>query len=257
MSTGEWALVVALLAAVCAYAAAAVHLRRGGTAAPWPRRRTALWTCGWLCAGAALAGPLADRAHHDFAWHMAGHVLLGMLAPLLLVLAAPVTLMLRTLPVRWARPLGRVLASAPMGVLTHPVTAAVLDIGGLWVLYRTGLYAAMQADALLHAAVHAHVLAAGYLFAFAVLGGPDPAPHRCAPALRAAVLVAALAGHNVLAKTLYTAPPEGVSSAQAHTGSQLMYYAGAPVEIALIALLCASWPALGAGRTPLVRAAGR
>jgi putative membrane protein len=108
-------------------------------------------------------------------------------------------------------------------------------------LYRTGLHAATLAEPWLHVVVSGHVLAAGYLFTFAVLGGPDPAPHR-APALwRAGVLVAAVAAHNVLAKSLYATPPAGVPAEQARQASQLMYYAGAPVEIALIVLLCASW----------------
>ena len=32
---------------------------------------------------AVFAGPLADAAHLDFRFHMAGHLLLGMLAPVL------------------------------------------------------------------------------------------------------------------------------------------------------------------------------
>ena len=172
---------------------------------------------------------------------MAGHVLLGMLGPLLLVLAAPITLALRALPVRTARPLARLLSSLPLAVLTNPFVAGVLNIGGLWVLYRTGLYTAMHTDPWVHALIHAHVLAAGYLFTFAVLGGPDPAPHRPSPPWRAAALVLAIAAHNILAKTLYAAPPEGVPAEQARAGAELMYYAGAPVEIALIFLVCRPW----------------
>lgn len=93
----------------------------------------------------------------------------------------------------------------------------------------------------LHAVVHLHVFAAGYLFTFAVLGGPDPAPHRPAPGWRAAALVGAIAAHNVLAKSLYAVPPLGVAPEQAQAGAQLMYYGGAPVELALILLLCRSW----------------
>jgi putative membrane protein len=172
---------------------------------------------------------------------MAGHVLLGMLGPLLLVLAAPVTLVLRTLPLGAARALSRVLRSAPAALLAHPFVAGLLNVGGLWALYRTGLYAATHTDPLLHALVHAHVLAAGCLFAFAVLGGPDPAPHRLPPPWRAAALVTAVAAHNILAKTLYAAPPPGVPAEQAQAGAQLMYYAGAPVEVALIFLVCRPW----------------
>lgn len=234
------ALVVLLAGAACGtYLLATVTLRRRGVG--WPAARAGCWVLGAGTAGVALAGPTARWAHHDFAGHMTVHVLLGMLAPLLLVLGAPVTLALRTLPVRAARRVSRALRSAPAAVPAHPLVAGVLNVGGLWILYRTGLYPAMGTAPVLHAAVHLHVFAAGYLLTAAVLGGPDPAPHRPAPGWRAAALVAAIAAHNVLAKSLYAVPPPGVSPEQAQAGAQLMYYGGAPVELALILLLCRPW----------------
>lgn len=238
----QWLALLAVSAAVLAYLAGVLRLWTRGTT--WPLSRLLCWLGGWTGVAVVLAGPLAERAHHDFAVHMAAHVMLGMLAPLLLVSAAPVTLLLRALPVARARPLGRALSSRPVAVIAHPLTAALLNLGGLWLLYRTGLYAATMADPWTHLAVGVHVVAAGFLFTHAVLGGPDPAPHRAPAALRAATLVAAVAAHNVLAKLLYADPPTGVPAEQAEQASQLMYYGGAPVEIALIILLCRSWTAV-------------
>ncbi|MEY9211984.1 cytochrome c oxidase assembly protein [Thermobifida halotolerans] len=243
-----WVAAAVAAAAVGGYLAAAAAVRRRGTA--WSARRVAAWTAGWACAVGAVAGPMARLAHHDFVWHMAGHVLLGMLAPLLLAVAAPVTLALRVLPTPHGRRLVRLLRSPPVAVATHPVVAAVLNVGGLWVLYHGGLYAVMLDHAGAHALVHVHVLVAGWVFTFAVLGGPDPAPHRMRPLWRAGVLVGAVAAHNVLAKTLYAAPPAGVPVEQAQVGAQVMYYGGMPVEIALAALLCRDWLGPRAGRTP-------
>lgn len=209
---------------------------------PWPAHRTGLWVLGVASALAALVGPLAELAHADLRAHMVGHVLLGMAAPLLLVSAAPVTLALRAVPVHRARVLARALRSAPVAVLTHPIPAAVLSVGGLWLLYRTGLYDAALRDPLLHTAVHAHVLAAGYLFT-ASLVGPDPAPHRATLGVRATVLVVAVAAHNVLAKLLVAAPPAGVDPDRAEVAAQIMYYGGFPVEIALLVLLGREWAA--------------
>lgn len=245
LGPGEWATTILLLTALTSYAVAVVILRRRGIS--WPGGRTASWAGGLLCVGVALVGPLAERAHDDFTVHMAGHVLLGMLGPLLLASAAPITLALRTLPVAEARPLARLLSSAPLAVLTNPFVAGVLNIGGLWVLYRTDLHALMQTDPVVHALVHTHVLAAGYLFTVAVLGGPDPVRHRSSPPWRAASLVMAIAAHNVLAKSLYASPPEGVPVEQARAGAELMYYAGAPVEIVLIFLVCRPWILPGPG----------
>ena len=88
--------------------------------------------------------------------------------------------------------------------------------------------------------VHVHMLLAGYLFAFALIG-PDPAPHRPGFAVRAGVLVVAVAAHDVLAKLLYAAPPPGVPVAQAEVAGLLMYYGAAPVHVALFVLLGREW----------------
>ncbi len=209
---------------------------------PWPTARTLCWLSGLVAAAVAVAGPLAAAGHTDFRAHMVGHVLLGMLAPLLLVGGRPVTVALRALPVRRARLLAAVLRSPPVAVLTHPVVAAVLSVGGLWLLYRTGLHAVTLHDPALHLLVQAHVLVSGYLFT-AALVGRDPAAHRPRLAVRAAVLVAAVAAHNVLAKSLVAAPPPGVAPDQAAAAGPLMYYLGAPLEIALFVLLGTEWAA--------------
>jgi putative membrane protein len=63
--------------------------------------------------------------------------------------------------------------------------------------------------------------------------------------VRAAVLVLAIAAHNVLAKTIYAFPPPGVDPAQAAAAGWLMYYAAAPVELAMIIVLCREWARTG------------
>jgi putative membrane protein len=121
----------------------------------------------------------------------------------------------------------------------HPVTAAVLNVDGLW-LYTTGLYPAMHEHPALHLVVHAHLLLAGYLFTFSIVG-VDPAPHRLGYGYRAAVLVLYLAAHAILAKYLYAHPPVGVPTGQAHRGAMLMYYGGDAVDLGVIVVFCRQW----------------
>ena len=224
------------LVAAAVYLAAVRSSRHRG---PWPLPRTGAWLTGVLIAAVATHLALSP-AGSGFVGHMTGHLLLGMLAPLLLVLAAPGTLALRSLSVVPARRLSSVLRSGPVRVLTHPIPAALLNGGALWLLYGTPLYGAMHVNPLLLVAVHVHVFAAGYLFAFSITG-PDPTPHRPSHAVRAAVLLAAIAAHSVLAKYLYAHPPLGVGAADAALGSQLMYYGGDAVELGLIVALGTSW----------------
>ncbi len=227
------ALVVpAILVAAAGYLAGA-----GGGRAPW---RAVAWCAGLAVAGVSVTGPLADAAAHDIRAHMVVHLLLGMLAPVLLVTAAPVGVALRTLPVKAARRLSRVLRSGPVTVLTHPVVAAALAAGGLWALYTTGLYAQMGRHVWLHVLVHVHLLAAGYLFTAAVIG-TDPAPHRPGRPVRAAALFLFLAAHDILAKAVYARPPEGVPAGSARAAAELMYYGGGAIDLVVIVIFCGQW----------------
>lgn len=231
-------LVVGLLGVAALGYAVGVLLVRSDSG--WPARRTVLWYAGLTCAGVALLGPLADATHTSFTAHMAGHLLLGMVAPLLMVAAAPVTLLLRALPVGGGRVVTRVLRSRVVGVLTHPVVAGVLNGGGLWLLYTGELYARMHSSPVVFGLVHAHVFIAGYVFTAAVVG-VDPNPHRASLAVRSTVLVTFVAAHSILAKWLYAHPPTGVEPRDAEVGAQLMYYGGDVVDVTLIVLLFLGW----------------
>ncbi|MFD5181506.1 cytochrome c oxidase assembly protein [Streptomyces sp. NPDC058372] len=170
----------------------------------------------WAAVGPVPGGP--------FTAHMTRHLILGMTAPLLIVLARPLTPTLRILsPGVARRGLLAFAHSRPAGWLIFPPLAALLDVGGLWLLYRTELFSAMQRRPLLHAVVHAHVLATGLLFTFAVCR-LDPVRRRWGLPLRGATLLAAGAAQAVLVKILYAAPPPGATfrAADLHTGSQVM-----------------------------------
>jgi putative membrane protein len=233
--------------ALIAYLAAIYLSRRRGE---WPWYRSALWTVGLAACAAGVVGPLAERAHSSFAAHMVGHLSMGMLGPLLLVMSAPITLALRTLDFIWARRLVKVLASAPIRFVSHPVTAATLSLGGLWVLYSTPLFAATRHHAAVHAVVHIHILVSSYLFTAAIIG-IDPNRHRMRSAYRAVVLVLFMAGHRVLAKQIFADPPLDVPIDQAHVGAMVMYYGGDILDVAIILILCYQWYATRRSRIPL------
>ncbi|GAB1795218.1 cytochrome c oxidase assembly protein [Priestia megaterium] len=206
----------------------------------WSLYRTSSWTLGILCAVSSVAGPLAARAHMDFTAHMTGHLLLGMLAPLLMALGAPLTLLLRTLPVHAARKVSKLLKGRFVRFISSPVTASVLNVGGLWILYTTSLYGMMHHSFFVHVAVHIHVFLAGYLFTVSMIS-IDPSPHQKTFTHRASVLVLALAAHGILSKYVYAHPPMHVSAEGAQQGAMLMYYGGDLIDLCLIVLLCYEW----------------
>jgi putative membrane protein len=225
---------VVLALPLAAYLIGVVVARRRRS---WPAYRTVLWCLGLAAVGAGALGPLADG---DFVAHVGAHLLLGMLAPLLLVLGAPLTLALRALPVRQARLLARLLRARLVRLLTHPVTAGMLAVGGMWLTYRTDLYELSAEHEWLHWAVHVHVLVSGYLFVASMVGR-DPAPHRPAHPYRAAILLLYLAAHAILAKSLYAVPPAGIPLAEGERGAVLLYYGADAIDLALLTLFCHQW----------------
>ena len=219
------------------YAGAAFNVReRQG----WSWWRVVAWVAAMGLVLASVTGRLGQAASVDFRAHVITHLLLGQAVPLLLVAAAPVTLLLRALPVGAARRVTWLLGTWPLRWLTEPVVAVVLNLGGLWVLYGTPVYALSQSYGWLHLLVHAHLLVTGYLVTTSLVGR-DPMPHRRSPGHRAGVLVALLAGHAVVAKSLYAVPPAGVPVELAESGAMIMYYGGDALSRVLIVWLCAEW----------------
>lgn len=217
----------------------------------WPRRRTLAWCAGLGAAASVVLGPFAGVARHDFTVHVGGHLVWAMAAPVLLALAAPVTVVLRALPAGDARRLSRLLHSPPARLLSHPLPVAALNVGGMWVLYTTDLYPAMHSHEPVQVVVHLHMLIIGYLFAAALIG-VDPSPHRPGFGIRATALVAVAAAHGVLAKYLYAHPPSGVPTAQAESGALLLYYGGDVLGLPLLILVCLRWyRAARPGRRPV------
>ncbi len=234
----DWILLVPFVIAAIVYLGAAGREAHRGR--PWRWYRSGFWVLGLAVGAAGFVGPLAAAAHGSFTAHMAAHLLVGMVAPLFLVLGAPMTLALRSLNVSRARRLSWILRSPLARALTNPIVAAVLNVGGMWLVYLTPLHQLMQQSMVVHLLVMAHFLFAGYLYTFALIP-VDPSPHRSGFVMRSSVLVLSLAAHGILAKLLYAYPLPGVSVEDAHAGAQLMFYGGDVVDFALIVLLWSHW----------------
>ena len=246
-----WCLLIGLLAI---YLGMVIRERRRGH--HWSRVRTVYWIIGISLLLVATWPPLAHWAHHSLRGHMVQHLLIGMLAPLGLVLAAPLTLLWRSLSATTGRKITRLLNYPTIRTLGHPITAGVLNIGGMYVLYLTPLFALMHHYPAVHHLVHLHFLAAGCLFTWAI-AGPDPAPHRPGFALRLGVLFASVATHGYLSKLMYAHRwPRGThhSLAEIQDAAQWMYYGGDLAEALLAVALFAGWYQTRRRRYGLVRA---
>jgi cytochrome c oxidase assembly factor CtaG/putative copper export protein len=167
----------------------------------WPVGRTVSFSIGIAVIDFATSGGLGLYAHFSFSIHMIAHMLLGMVAPIFLVLGAPITLALRTLPQgrtaeeRGVR--GSLLAAlhSKLGVFyTNPIVALLIFDGSLFGLYFTNLFADLMQNHIGHLIMNLHFLAAGFLFFFVIIG-VDPNPRRIPHLVQMVVLFAAMSIH--------------------------------------------------------------
>ncbi len=217
--------------------------RSARTGKPWSPWRSASFTAGIAILVVAFAAPLNTFAHHDLRGHMLQHLLVGMFAPLGLVFGAPMSLLLRNLARARASGVVRLLGSIPVRVLSHPLSAALLDIGGMYLLYMTSLYTQSMTTPWLHHFIHLHFVISGCLFSWAI-AGPDPAPHRPRWRTRLGVLFLAIAAHATLGKLMYAwLLPQGTGAGvtEIQAAAQWMYYGGDLAEIVLLVALMQQW----------------
>jgi putative membrane protein len=127
-----------------------------------------------------------------------------MVAPLLLVLGAPVTLALQAGSRPTQQKILRVLHSVPARVVTHSLSAWVLFGGTIVVLYFTQLYELSLRIEWVHAAVHAHFVVAGCLFLGHVVG-LDPIPGALGYGARLLYVMVLLPFHTFVGVALLTA----------------------------------------------------
>ncbi|MFD6024059.1 cytochrome c oxidase assembly protein [Streptomyces griseoluteus] len=240
--------VLALLTLAAVHRLAVRRAVRRNPALSWPTWRTVSFVTGLILIAVALVPP----APAGFPAHMVGHMLLGMYAPLALVLAAPVTLALRALSPAGARRITAVLHSPPGRLAVHPVSALLLSTGSLAALYFTPLYNTAMSHPAGHWLMAAHFLLSGCLFAHA-MAGPDPSPRRPGVPARLACLGVAIAAHALIAQALYGGFLTDVQAPidQVRRGAEIMYYGGDIAELLLAAALVTTWrPERRGGRTP-------
>ena len=171
--------------------------------------RTVSWVAGWLIFVWATNGAAGVYGRVLFSAHMTLHMTISMVAPILLVLAAPVTLALRALKPRPDKTLGPremvlgLVHSRFLRVLANPIVAAALFFGSLVVFYYSPLFELALRTHTGHVLMVTHFLLTGYLFAW-VLIGVDPGPPKWSPSLRLLVLFATISFHAFFGVALTT-----------------------------------------------------
>lgn len=216
------------------------RLRRRGRS--WPTERSA-----GFAAGVATVAGSQLVPESTFLGHMTGHVVLGMVAPLLLGLGAPFTLMLQTVARPTKRRLLRGLHHSSARLLTHPLVGFAVFGTTLVALYLSPLFPLSLRNPLVHGAVHAHFLAAGCLFLWPLLG-VDALPRAMPHGARLLAVLAAVPFHAFLGLALLTtrspvAPAVYPSMADQHAAAGLLWASGELMTLVMVVFVVRTWMA--------------
>lgn len=158
------------------------RLRRRGD--EWSSWRAAAWVAGCVMLLLTTSSGFAAYGYAMFSVHMATHMALNMFIPVLLVLGAPVTLVLRAVPAagrnsapgvrEWTLTL---MHSRFTRTLSNPGVAIGLFVVSLYGLYFSSLFDQLIRFHWGHVLMNIHFLVTGYLFYWAVIG-IDPGPKK-------------------------------------------------------------------------------
>ncbi len=188
-----------LIFAVAIYIKGVIILSRRGD--NWPVGRTIAFALGISAIDFATSGGLGVYSRFAFSNHMLSHMVLGMIAPIGIVLGAPITLALRTLPIgRNEQERGirgsfiALLHSKLSKIYTHPVVALAIFNGSLFALYFTPLFGNLMQGHSGHFFMSIHFLLSGILF-FQVLIGVDPMPRKVPHIVKVIIIFAAMSIH--------------------------------------------------------------
>ena len=221
---------------------------------PVPSMRTAAFLGGLAAIAVALMSGIERYDTTLFSVHMIQHLLLVLVAPPLIALAAPITQLLRAATPRVRnRVLLPILRSAPVSVLAHPVVAWLTFGVVLWVTHFSPLFNIALEDQGAHDLEHVAYLVSALLFWWPVVG-VDPAPHRMGYPARVLYLLLQLPLNSFLGMAILFADeplyphyatlgsPYGITAlADQQLAGGIMWFAGDIAFIAAVLAVVASW----------------
>jgi putative membrane protein len=221
---------------------------------PVPAVRTAAFLGGIAAIAVALMSGIERYDTTLFSVHMVQHLLLLLVAPPLMALAAPITQLLRAASPRVRTGiLLPILHSTPVSVLAHPVVAWLSFGLVLWVSHFSPLFNAALEDQGAHDLEHVLYLVSALLFWWPVIG-LDPAPHRMGYPARVLYLMAQLPLNSFLGMAILfaTGPlyahyatlgsPYGITAlADQQLAGGIMWFAGDVAFIIAVLTVVGAW----------------
>jgi cytochrome c oxidase assembly factor CtaG len=231
----------------------AARVRRRHPVRPWPLWRTGLFLGGLAVVVIATQSGIGSYDDVLFYDHMIQHLLLLMVAPPLLVVGQPATLLLHASrnPLHtWAK---KTLRSRAVAAITWPPFGVALYVGVIVGTHLTSFMNLVLENGTVHDGEHALYLAAGYLY-FLPLIGREPIRWRVSYPSRIFLLFIAMPvdaftglvlgseGGNPFPAMAHDRPswaPSPISDV--HTGGAVMWVGGAGIMFVLVLAVFFAW----------------
>lgn len=194
----DWIWITVALFGLVAYFLGVAKVRRRGD--KWQWFRSVNWVIGLLVLTYITSGPPSVYGRVLFSAHMVDHMALTMVAPIFLVLGAPVTLALRALPARGDGSRGTrewllvFVHSKFSQLVTHPLFAAANFAGSIVLFYYSDLFGFAMREHVGHELMNLHFTLTGYIFVLSMIG-TDPLPRRAPYPMRLLLLLATMGFH--------------------------------------------------------------
>jgi cytochrome c oxidase assembly factor CtaG len=251
----QFAPVVTAFVAVSAglYLWGVLRVRRRHPARPWPLHRTALFLAGLAVVVIATQSGIGSYDDVLFYDHMIQHLLLLMVAPPLLVVGQPFTLLLHASrnPLHtWAK---KTLRSRVMTAITWPPFGVALYVGVIVGTHLTGFMNLVTVNGTVHDLEHALYLFSGYLY-FLPLVGREPIKWRVSYPSRIFLLFIAMpvdAFTGLVLGSEGTNPFPGLAQGRpgwapspiddVHIGGAVMWVGGAGLMFCLVLAVFFAW----------------
>lgn len=210
----------------------------------WPLNRSVAGAAAVLCATIATQSGIATHDTTSFTAHVLQHVLLGMTVPLLAALAAPITLVLQAADPSTRAVVRKVLRTRSVTVVSQPLVGFVVFGASVAVLTFSPLLDLAARNDVVHLLVHVHLVLAGALFAWPLVG-VDPVPSRPGHAARLLLVLASVPFHAFVGvallgadQPLFDAYP---SLDDQRRAAGILWGAGELFTLAVAAVVFRSW----------------
>jgi cytochrome c oxidase assembly factor CtaG len=230
-----------------------LRVARRHPARPWPAWRTGMFLGG--LAVVVLATESGIGAYDDVLFwdHMVQHLMLIMVAPPLLIVGQPITLLLHASRNPLHTRVKRIVRSRVASFLTWPVFGFAAYAAAIMAAHLTSLATLVETDETLHNAEHVAFLVVGYLFFLPILGR-EPIRWRLSYPVRFVILVLVMPVDTFTGVLLGfgTASSPGVPAgprpawapspvSDLHTGGAVMWVAGDALMFALMMVVFVMW----------------